>query len=123
WCLSNRCVSPCFPLHGFFFPCSRCANPHCSLSAAEEPTQRAIDEYVANEMETQRIPGLSLAVVQSGKLVLAKGYGKASLELDASATATTLYGLCSISKQFTATAIMLLILERKIGLDDRLTNY
>ena len=93
------------------------------LAAAEEPTQRAIDEYVKSEMENQRIPGLSLAVVQSGKLVLAKGYGKASLELDAPARTSTLYGLGSISKQFTATAIMLLVEERKIGLDDRVTNY
>jgi D-alanyl-D-alanine carboxypeptidase len=52
-----------------------------------------------------------------------KGYGKASLELDAPATATTLYGLGSISKQFTATAIMLLVEDGKLGLDDRVTNY
>ena len=86
-----------------------------TLSAlAEAPLERAIDEYVKSEMETQRIPGLSLAVVQSGKLMLAKGYGKASLELDAAATSSTLYGLGSISKQFTATAIMLLVEEGEL---------
>jgi D-alanyl-D-alanine carboxypeptidase len=94
-----------------------------SLPVAEDPHQRAIDEYVNSEMESQRIPGLSMAVVQTGKLVQAKGYGKASLELDAPATTSTLYGLGSISKQFTATAIMLLAEEGKIGLDHRLTNY
>jgi CubicO group peptidase (beta-lactamase class C family) len=66
---------------------------------------------------------LSLAEVHAGKVILTKGYGRASLELDAPATASTLYGLGSISKQFTATAIMLLVEEGKIGLDDRLTNY
>src|SRR5207247_1867157 len=65
----------------------------------------------------------SLAVVRAGKLVQTKGYGKASLELDAPATTSTLYGLGSISKQFTATAIMLLVEEGEIGLDHRLTNY
>ncbi len=94
-----------------------------SLAVAEAPAQRVIDEYVNSEMESQRIPGLSLAVVRAGKLVQTKGYGKASLELDAPATTSTLYGLGSISKQFTATAIMLLVEEGKIGLDHRLTNY
>ena len=89
---------------------------------ANEPTQGAIDECVNREMESQRIPGLSLAVVRAGKLFQAKGYGKASLELDAPATASTLYGLGSISKQFTATAIMLLVEAGKLNLDDRLTN-
>jgi D-alanyl-D-alanine carboxypeptidase len=90
---------------------------------ANEPTQGAIDECVNREMESQRIPGLSLAVVRAGKLLQAKGYGKASLELDAPATASTLYGLGSISKQFTATAIMLLVEAGNLNLDDRLTNY
>jgi CubicO group peptidase (beta-lactamase class C family) len=74
-------------------------------------------------MDTQHIPGLSLGVVQGGKLVEAKGYGKASLELDTPATPKTLYALASVSKQFTAAAIMLLVEEDKIRLDDSLTNY
>jgi len=74
-------------------------------------------------MNSQHIPGLSLAVVRSGRLVQSKGYGKASVELDVPATASTLYGLGSISKQFTAVAIMLLVEERKIGLDDPIRKY
>ncbi len=92
-------------------------------SVPEAPPQRLIDEYVNSEMETQRIPGLSVAVVREEKLVHASGYGKASLELDVPATASTLYGLGSISKQFTATAIMLLVEQGKVKLDDHLTNY
>jgi CubicO group peptidase (beta-lactamase class C family) len=71
-------------------------------ATAEAPAQGAIDEYVNREMENQRIPGLSLAVVRAGKIVQTKGYGKASLELNAPATDGTLYGLGSISKQFTS---------------------
>src|SRR5215472_219323 len=70
------------------------------LAASVVPSQDTIDEYVRREMDSQHIPGLSLAVVRAGKLVQSKGYGKASIELDASATPATLYGLGSISKQF-----------------------
>jgi CubicO group peptidase (beta-lactamase class C family) len=93
------------------------------VALAEPSLQKAIDDYVGSEMGKQRIPGLSLAVVRAGKLVQAKGYGKASLELDVPATAATLYGLGSISKQFTATAIMLLVEAGKIALDERLANH
>jgi len=84
------------------------------LGAAEAPPQRVIDEYVKSQMEIQRIPGLSLAVVHAGKVILTKGYGRANLELNAPATASTLYGLGSISKQFTAAAIILLVEEGKL---------
>ena len=93
------------------------------LAAAEIPSQGSVDEYINREMENQRIPGLSLAVVRSGKLIQAKGYGKASLELNAPATDRTLYGLGSISKQFTATAVMLLVEDGKLSVDDRLTKF
>ncbi|HWH68810.1 MAG TPA: serine hydrolase domain-containing protein, partial [Candidatus Sulfotelmatobacter sp.] len=53
----------------------------------------------------------------------AKGYGKASVELDAPATPATMYALASVSKQFTAAAILLLVQDGKIGLNDPLTNY
>jgi D-alanyl-D-alanine carboxypeptidase len=91
--------------------------------ASETPPQRAIDEYITHEMDSQGIPGLSLAVVRDGKVVVAKGYGKASVELDAPATPATLFALASVSKQFTAAAIMLLVEQGKIGLNDPLTNY
>jgi hypothetical protein len=66
-----------------------------------------IDDYVAKQIEGQNIPGLSLAVVKNGKVIKAKGYGLANLEWNVPATADTAYQLASVSKQFTATAIML----------------
>jgi CubicO group peptidase (beta-lactamase class C family) len=74
-------------------------------------------------MDTQHIPGVSLGVVRGGKLVEAKGYGKASVELNSPATPRTLYALASVSKQLTATAVMLLVQDGKIRLDDSLMNY
>src|SRR2546426_8469609 len=103
---------------------SRCpsfaSEPAPPSAASETPPQSALDEYIRREMDSQHIPGLSLAVVRDGKLVLAKGYGKASVELDAPATSATLYALASLSKPFTATAIMLLVEDGKIRLDDSL---
>jgi len=106
---------------------SRCpsfaSEPTPPSAASETPPQGALDDYIRREMDSQRIPGLSLAVVRAGRLVAAKGYGKASVELDAPATPATLYALASVSKPFTAAAIMLLVEDGKIGLNDPLTNY
>src|SRR6266567_2974082 len=86
-------------------------------------TQETIDAYIRREMESQHVPGLSLAVVRDGKLVQARGYGKSSLELNAPATEKTLYGLGSISKQFTAAAVMLLVEDGKLKVQDPLTLF
>jgi len=74
-------------------------------------------------MQTWHIPGVSIGVVRDGKVLLAKGYGLENVELGASATADTVYEILSITKQFTAAAILLLVEEGKIGLDDPLAKY
>jgi D-alanyl-D-alanine carboxypeptidase len=81
------------------------------------------DDYVEAEMKVQRIPGLSLAVIKDGTLIKATGHGLANLEVSAGATAETIYELGSVTKQFTATAIMMLVNEKKLILDDRLSRY
>jgi len=82
-----------------------------------------IDDYVARQLERQNIPGLSLAVVQNGKVIKAKGYGLANLEWNVPATPDTAYQLASVSKQFTATAIMLLVEDGKLQLSDSVTKH
>lgn len=84
---------------------------------------KAVDDYIQKEMLRQRIPGVSLAVLKEGKVVKTAAYGYANLELNAPATVETLYGLGSISKTFTAAAIMLLVEEGKLGLDDKITRH
>lgn len=81
------------------------------------------DQYVAQQMHDQRIPGLSLAVVRDGKIVKAKGYGFADVEFNAPVTPETKFESGSIGKQFTATAVMMLVEEGKIGLEDKITKY
>lgn len=82
-----------------------------------------IDDFVADQMSRQHIPGLSLAVLKDGKPVKVKGYGVANLELGAPATPETVYQIGSVSKQFIAAGIVLLSEEGKIGLDDSIRKY
>jgi CubicO group peptidase (beta-lactamase class C family) len=82
-----------------------------------------VDDYVKAEMRKQRIPGLSLAVVKEGKVVKAEGYGLANVEHNVPARPETVYKIASVSKQFIATGIMLLVQEGKIGVDDKVGKY
>jgi D-alanyl-D-alanine carboxypeptidase len=82
-----------------------------------------VDDYVKNQMRRQHVVGLSLAVVKDGRLIKARGYGLASVEQNNPATKSTVYNTASIGKQFTATAVMMLVEEGRIGLDDGITNY
>jgi CubicO group peptidase (beta-lactamase class C family) len=83
----------------------------------------SIDTYVARQMALQHVPGLSLAVVDHGRTVKLKSYGKASLELSAPMTPDSVIEIGSLTKSFTAAAIMLLIQDHKLGLDDHVSQY
>jgi CubicO group peptidase (beta-lactamase class C family) len=89
---------------------------------AQDETAK-VDAYVAAELQKQRIPGVSLAVVRDGKIVLAKGYGFANVEHQVPVKPETVFQSGSVGKQFTATAVMMLVEEGKIGLDDPISKY
>jgi CubicO group peptidase (beta-lactamase class C family) len=82
-----------------------------------------VDDYVRQAMQKRRIPGLALAVVKDGKVVKAKGYGVANLETQTPVTPVTVFELASITKQFTATGIMLLVEQGKVDLDQKISRY
>ena len=82
-----------------------------------------VDDYIASEMKNRRIPGLALAVVKNGEVIKVKGYGLANLELDVPVTPDSVFELASVTKPFTATAIMLLVEDGKVGLDDKISKY
>ncbi|HEY7546008.1 MAG TPA: serine hydrolase domain-containing protein, partial [Blastocatellia bacterium] len=83
-----------------------------------------IDDYIKTEMKKQRIPGVSVAVVRNGSEVLkARGYGLANVELGVAASPDTVYRIGSVSKQFIAAGIMLLVEEGKLRLDDPVSKY
>ena len=95
----------------------------CLMSLGEQVKVHSdkIDSYIQREMERRQIPGLSLAVLKQGKVLKAKGYGLADIELNVPATPDTVYQLASITKSFTATAVMQLVEDGKLALTDRIT--
>ena len=93
------------------------------LPSLDPKTPKMVDAYVEAEMAKRHIPGLSVAVVQNGKVILGKGYGLANVELAVPATADTVYQIGSITKQFTASAIMLLAREGSLSLDDPIGRH
>lgn len=69
-----------------------------------------LDEFMAEKMEELHIPGVTFSLVQNGELFFAKGYGYANLEQQIPVVAdSTLFRVGSISKLFTATAIVLFL--------------
>ena len=82
-----------------------------------------LDDLLKTKMETRKIPGLSLVVVRDGKVIKSMGYGLANVETETPATPETVYQLASVTKQFTATAIMMLAEDGKLTLDDPITKY
>lgn len=83
----------------------------------------AIDRYLTTEMQQRQIPGLALAVCYQGKILKQKGYGVADVQQQVPVTTETVFELASITKQFTASAIMLLRQEGKLQLDDEIHVY
>jgi CubicO group peptidase (beta-lactamase class C family) len=82
-----------------------------------------VDDYVGRQLRQLHIPGVSLAVVHDDQIIKAKGYGLANVEWNVAATNDTVYEIGSMTKQFTATAIMMLVEEGKVSLDDKITKY
>jgi CubicO group peptidase (beta-lactamase class C family) len=82
-----------------------------------------VSRIVRAEMEKQKIPGLALLVSRKGTPIRAEGYGLANVELNVPVKPETIFQSGSVGKQFTATAVMMLVEAGKIGLDDPLNKY
>lgn len=96
----------------------------CTVSlCATDQTADSVDEYVRAEMQRQHIPGLSLLVSRAGQPVRTQGYGLSNVELQVPVKPETIFQSGSVGKQFTATAVMMLVEEGKIGLEDPLTKF
>jgi D-alanyl-D-alanine carboxypeptidase len=82
-----------------------------------------IDRAVSDVLNRTGAPSASIAIVQDGRLVYAQAYGQARLEPPLRATAEMRYSIGSVSKQFTAAAILLLAEERKLSLNDHVGRW
>lgn len=91
--------------------------------ANKAATQAAIDSVVASFLKDGRAAGMSVGIVRGNDTLVMKGYGKADLELDVPTPPHAVYEIGSVTKQFTAAAVLLLAEEGKLSLDDDLTKY
>jgi CubicO group peptidase (beta-lactamase class C family) len=74
-------------------------------------------------MANQKIPGLAVGIYSRGQILLAKGYGQANVELGVPVKPQTIFQSGSVGKQFVSAAVMMLVEEGKLSLDDSVVKY
>ena len=89
---------------------------------AEDDRGKRVDE-ILQQWNKPAMPGAAIAVVQDGKVAYEKGYGSANLEYGIPITPNTVFHVASVSKQFTAMAIVLLEQDGKLSLEDDIHKY
>ncbi len=82
-----------------------------------------LDATVRRTLDAFEVPGMAIAVVKDGKVVLARGYGVRKLGEKTPVTPDTLFGIASNSKAFTAAALAMLVDEGKLKWDDRVIDH
>lgn len=82
-----------------------------------------VDKYIRTDMEWEHTVGLALAVIKDGHIVYARGYGLANIEHQVPVIPETVFPSASVGKQFTATAVMMLVEEGRISLEDKITKF
>ena len=87
-----------------------------SVKAQQVPED--LDAYVARAMKTFEVPGISVAIVKNGNVVVAKGFGVRKLGDTAPVDENTLFGIGSNTKAFTSAALATLVDEGKLSWDD-----
>ena len=82
-----------------------------------------VDDFVQQHMQKRQTPGLALLVVKDGQTVKSQGYGMANLEHQVPVKPETIFQSGSVGKQFTATAVMMLVEEGKLSLEDPVSKH
>lgn len=88
-----------------------------------ESRLKRIENFIFNKMRESGLPALSLAVVKEGEIIYSRGFGQRDKASGKPATADTLYGIGSITKSFTALAVMQLQEKNKLQLTDPVADY
>jgi CubicO group peptidase (beta-lactamase class C family) len=94
-----------------------------SSAKAQANLPKDFDSFVESVRQQFEVPGISVAVVKDGKVLLAKGYGVRKLGAPEKVDGKTLFGIASNTKAFTATAIGLLVEEGKLEWDAPVVKY
>jgi len=100
-----------------------CALIALSISAnAQILTSKQIDSVVEKTLTTFNVPGIAVSVIKDGKIVHLKGYGVRSIKTNQKVDENTLFGVASNTKAFTAAALGMLVDEKKITWDTKVTD-
>ncbi|HEY1806999.1 MAG TPA: serine hydrolase domain-containing protein [Acidobacteriaceae bacterium] len=113
---------------GFWYlPCmvlvTAAAGAQLTVNTLPPDVAQRVDTVAKNTLASTGVPSASLAIVQDGKIAYTKAYGNAHLNPDEPAEPRMRYSIGSISKQFTAAAILMLQQEGKLSVDDPVGKY
>ncbi|HLY60386.1 MAG TPA: serine hydrolase [Terriglobia bacterium] len=103
-------------------PSLRAARATIPAEVAAEPLA-GFDEFVAQVMKDWKVPGVAVAIVKDGKVILAKGYGERDTHQHLPVTSQTLFAIGSITKSFTVSAMGMLVDEGKLDWDKPVREY
>jgi len=101
----------------------RTAAPSFGVEPPKPFDVKAIDAYLAGQVKSEGFVGLSVVLMKDGRMVLAKGYGKASVKSGAEVGTKTMFGAGSITKQFVCVCVLLLAEEGKLSVQDKVAKY
>jgi N-acyl-D-amino-acid deacylase len=99
------------------------AQQEIPISGAAVPGMASYDEAIAGFMRKYAIPGGAVAVLRDGKLIYARGFGYADVESRTPVRPDALFRIASVSKPLTSAAIMTLVGEGRLALDDRVAPF
>lgn len=97
--------------------------PLLGFSQTFDDKLKEIDDYANTVMNTWKGPGMAIAVVKDDKVVSAKGYGVLKLGESAEVDADTVFAIASNSKAFTTASLAILVDEKKLNWDDKVSQY
>ncbi len=112
-----------FVLAALSFAVSAAAMPMPTPQPFTPQLRQQIDALAQAERAKQHLAGFSLAIAKDGNIIYTQGYGYRNLAKRLAATPETIYNIGSITKQFTATCVMLLQQDGKLNVDDKLAKY
>jgi CubicO group peptidase (beta-lactamase class C family) len=100
----------------------------CAAQAPDRPTLQSLtpadlDAFISRTVADQHAIGVTVGVMQDGKVIFNKGYGLANTARKTPVTPTTLFAVGSVTKQFTCAVALQLEQEGKLSFDDRLSRY
>jgi CubicO group peptidase (beta-lactamase class C family) len=94
-----------------------------TVTSAATIDTKAVDALIAEQVKTRGLVGVSVAIMQDGRIVLAKGYGVSSLPDHRPVSDETMFAIGSITKQFTSACVLLLAEDGKLSVADKVAKY